>query len=132
MKVLGPCLIPHTEQRQLTEGACLEIPRARILKLLPKAKIGDLMWVQEPWFLIQSRRFGPQNIREVSVGPVLGRKLPAHVRRHLHELRQSSKLAQTLHREDSRATLEIMCIGEHSVRVEVHMRQVDAFRKERA
>lgn len=134
MKLLGSCIISTLEQRTLADGASLDLPRTRLEpRILARARIGDLMWAQEPYALALSRRFGPQNIREVLVGPVAGKRtIPVHIKHILHQLRQKRMAAHTLSRQDSRATLEIMGISEHAVRVQVHMQQVDAFLKARA
>lgn len=133
MKLLGSCIISTFEQHQMAAGASLDLPRERLMPtMLPRARIGDLMWAQEPWALVTSRRFGPQNIREAIVGPVAGgRVIPDRIKHILHELRQRRMTAVSLAREDSRATLEIMGISEHAVRVMVHMTQVDEFLKAR-
>jgi hypothetical protein len=134
MKLLGACLISTIEQRAMKSGATLDLPRERLMpKMLAVARIGDVMWAQEPWALVTSRRFGPQNIREAIVGPVVGdRIVPGHIKHILHELRQRRMPAAALAKADSRACLEIMGITEHSVRVLVHMTHVRAFLKGRA
>jgi hypothetical protein len=136
MNVLGSCVIPFSEQRRLVEGASIDLPRERLMpKIVARAKIGDLIWAKEPWRMLKSRRFGPQGIREPAVGAVgtnAYSRLPPRVRAVAHLLRSENKRAEDLPRCDSRATLEIMSIGEHAVRVLVHMQQVDAFLKARA
>jgi hypothetical protein len=135
MRLLGACIISILEQRSIVDGFTLDLPRERLMpKMLPGARIGDIMWAQEPWTLVTSRRFGPQNIREAIVGPVAGgtRVVPGHIKPYLHELNNKPMSATSLAKEDSRATLEIMGISEHSVRLLVHMVQVDTFIKARA
>lgn len=132
MKVLGYCIFSTIEQRSLAEGASLSLPRASLLpEVSEAARVGDLIWVKEPWALISSRRAGPQNIREVVVGPVIGRNrdLPPHVKAILNQLRQHPKPPYALARADSRATLEITGLGEEALHVRVHLMQVDQFRR---
>lgn len=126
MIVLGAYGFTFEGQRQLAAGVSLDLPLSRFApRILARAKIGDLMWVKEPWALLRSRQFGPQNIREAVVGPA-GTPPPARLKHLMRELRLSPQPALTLERGDSRATLEIMGISEHAVRVLVHMVQVDA------
>lgn len=133
MMVLGSCALGILEQQSLADGASFELLRSRLLpKVLQRLRIGDLLWVQEPWFLYTSRQFGPQNIYEAVPGSPTQLKFPDRIK-HIHQhLRVQSRPALKLARKDSRATLEVMGISEHSVRTLVHMRQVDEFRRTRA
>jgi hypothetical protein len=135
MKVLGYCIFETIEQRRLAEGAELSLPRSSFLPdVLKDARLGDLIWVKEPWSLISSRRYGPANIREVAVGPVelRNRNLPPRVRAVVNQLRNQPKPAYALARADSRATLEITGIGEETLQVTVHMMQVDQLRRQKS
>jgi hypothetical protein len=132
MKVLGSYMIGTMDQRALVADGCIELPRDRIMaRHLARADIGDLLWLKEPFALITSRQAGPQNIREIVVGPV-GTPPPAHIRHIVHHLRYSPRSALILERADTRATLEIMGILPDAVRCLVHMVQVDEFLKARA
>ena len=127
MKVLGTHMISRNEQSALVHGASIDIARERIVpRILAKAVIGDLLWVKEPWALYESRRTDHQNIREAVPGGVLTRP-PERIRPYVEGLKITPMSAIALERADSRATLEIMGVGEHAVRVHVHMQQVDAF-----
>ena len=127
MKVLGSYPIGVNEQRALAGTATMELPRNNLRSfVLARAEIGDLFWVKEPWALIKSRAFGPQNVRDVIVGPV-GTLPPEYLRRYIGQLRITPQSALTLERGDSRATLEVMAINEHAIRVQVHMVQIDKF-----
>jgi hypothetical protein len=131
MQVLGSYMIGRYEQRDLVDGCPMELPRDRIIaRILARASIGDLIWLKEPWSLVTSREHGPQNISAAIPGPV-GTRPPAHLAKIIHKLRQQPRSALVLDRADSRITLEIMCIGEHSVRALVHFQQIDDFLKSR-
>jgi hypothetical protein len=126
MRVLGSIPFNTMQQRWLIGGASIDLPRAEFAdRILARAQIGDLIWVKEPWALLRSRQFGPQNVREAVVGPV-GTAPSARIRPIMNQLKWSTQSPLTLERGDSRATLEVMGISDHAIRVLVHMKQVDA------
>ncbi len=132
MRVLGSYMVGSLEQKLLKDGMLWDLPRDHIMsKIVARAAVGDLLWLKEPFWLITSRRHGPQNICEVVPGPVMGTRKPARLAKILDQLRQQRRSALVLERPDSRITLEIAAIGERAISMRVHFRQIDAFLRER-
>lgn len=125
MRVLGSLLIGITEQRSFAHGATVELEKPRVMtRIRGVPSIGDLLWVKEPWRHLTSRRFGPQNVDLAFPGPV-GLLAPPNIARFIGRVRMKLRDALTLAKDDSRITLEIMAVGEHSIRCLIHFVQVD-------
>lgn len=133
MIILGAYVFTALEQRDLVDGAVLQLPRERIQpRILRRGRIGDLLWVKEPWVLLTPRRGAPTFTREAVPGNLMKDfAYPAHVRQWRGNLRLQVRPALELERFDSRATLEITGIDDQAVHVRVHMANVDVFTKAR-
>lgn len=130
MKVAGSAILTFGQQRQLVDGALINVPRDR----LPfTAVVGDLVWVKEPYARYTSRGHGRQNVDERVPGPINVR-IPESIRSYLHELRARRMNGSDLRRDESRATLEVMVIDKAAAtaRCRVYMQQVDELLKARA
>lgn len=132
MKVLGSILITPARQRQIAEGAVWDIPRVSMrAKILAGARIGDLIWLREPYVEIKSRRHTPKQFHEFIRGASpSGLKIPPAVRPYLQEAKMHLHPARAMTRAISMTTLEIMGLLPDAVRVAVHDAQVDDFRKQ--
>lgn len=129
MRIAGS-LIFLNDARRLVAGANLDIERARFMpNMLARLKIGDLIWPKEPWALVKPRRFGGGGFEFALAGPpdAPRTKEQKAALKRAGECRLVPQRAQTLAREDSRATLEVTAILEHVVLMLVHMQQIDAF-----
>lgn len=126
MNVLGALVITAGQQRTLTDGSALDIPRASFRpKILREAMIGDLIWIKEPFVEIRSMQGCPKQIHEMVPGASpLSTAIPDHVKPYLHKCRMSPCQASGMCKSDSRATLEIMGICEHAIRCLVHLKPV--------
>jgi hypothetical protein len=130
MKVLGRVLVTEQQQRKLAPGATLDIPRAQFRALVrAKAHIGDLLWVQEPyWEYLPKNRFTSQTVHGIVPCAAFERhERPKSagngpVRR---KFRDGSRLPRVL----SRYTLEIQAVlpDQSGIRCTAHLMQIDTF-----
>lgn len=132
MKLLGRVEIIPGLQRALVQGAVIEIDRATFRRFTKAtARIGDLLWVQEPFWLLQNTQGLERKpaIIPAPNGPITNP--PRYI--SLHTCTKERKSAKYLPRQHSRATLEIMGVMPDSagLRCLVHMQQVDEFLKSR-
>jgi hypothetical protein len=129
MKVLGSILITPQRQLSIADGASWDIPRQSIkTRILKGAKIGDLLWVQEPHAEIKSYRFCPKKIHQMVRGSSpLNLQMPAEIKPYQGQYHLYIHRACDLRRGDSMTTLEIMSLGDAAVRCLVHTAQVDDY-----
>lgn len=131
VRVLGPAIIDHRQQRAIEKGASeLLIGRDRVfVDAAERAKVGDLWWIKEPYCQVTSQQFGTvKNINEMIPGSALGMSIPERLKPHWESLRKKPMLdAFGLRRGESRATLRIIEIRPAGFYCAVLMKNVDEF-----
>lgn len=132
MIVLGSLLITKTRQRSIKDGAQWEIPRKHFTaRVLRRARVGDLIWLREPFAEITPHRSVRQHSATVRGASPLGLKVPKHLKPYFHRCHLKFYPATDLCRPESFACLEITEIGPLRLGGVVHDQQVDDFVKAR-
>jgi hypothetical protein len=94
--------------------------------VIPRAAIGDLFWVKEPYFEVQSGPTGLKHVHEMIPGSPLGMIIPLRLKPYFHLLKQrGNRPAAGLRKGESRAFLRIINIEKDGFRCSVHMENVD-------
>lgn len=126
MKILGHVYIGINQQRDLADGGTFEMPLKQFRETVSwTARIGDLVWVKEPWCLLLPMAIARPG-HFLTVAPALRAEFGTKkVTVEFHPT------GHGLHRRESRFTFEVMgyTADAATVRFLVHQQQVDALLK---
>lgn len=127
--VLGRVLLRKDQAEKLVQDAILRIPLTQFRKYIKaKACIGNLIWVQEPYWDFPRARRGYNTHGGVHVLPLRPSQALSQAKTGMRQMDGSR-----LKRAHSRATLEITVYDAESgeITCKVHMQQIDEFVKAR-
>jgi hypothetical protein len=135
MKIVGRVQLTMEQSNVLTAGGTTDLPLAQFREFVPgRARIGDLVWVQEPFFAFVPKRwqydtvYRPGPMSRSWGNPPVKRPAPPG------ESNVDQGAARFLARKNSSTTLEIMgfagCGG--CVRCLVIPKNVDAITREKS
>jgi hypothetical protein len=128
MKIVGRVLITEGQGRQLTAGGTFDVPAGQFRQNIAGVfGIGDLAWVQEPYFAVMPKSLAYAS--GVLVGPHGRSRNRMPKRMNLERSKLARETGKYLRRVDSCVTLEVMGIVEGAVRCLTHFEQVDVFIK---
>lgn len=133
MKVLGSISITAKRQKTITEGMRWDIPRRHFTaRTLQRARVGDLVWLREPFTEFTNHASLGRHIFEVVRGnsPLVA-KTPKHIMPYRDRCHRRIYPAKAMDRVGSLACLEIAAIGAKALGCIVHNQQVDEFLKAR-
>lgn len=133
MKVVGSILITANRQKTIKEGARWDIPRQHFkAATLRRARVGDLVWLREPFTEFTNHASLGRHIFEVVRGnsPLVA-KTPKHILPYRDRCHRRILPASAMDRVGSLACIEITAIGAKALGCIVHDQQVDEFLKAR-